>query len=128
MRMSQALWDAMASHAREEAPNECCGYLRASDGTAEEVFRSRSLRKSRYAYELDPQSLLRANQLDEDGFEVGVYHSHPRSAAEPSQTDINLAHYPDWTYLIVSLRSVEPEIRAWRIRDGRVQEEPIVVE
>jgi proteasome lid subunit RPN8/RPN11 len=126
--MSHADWDAMAAHAREEAPNECCGYLRARDGAVEEVFRSLSVRRSRYAYELDPHSLLRANELDEDGFDVGVYHSHPRSPAEPSQTDINLAHYPHWTYLIVSLRGPEPEIRAWRIRDGRVEEEPIVVE
>jgi proteasome lid subunit RPN8/RPN11 len=94
----------------------------------EEVFRSKSLRKSRYTYELDAQSLLAANQLDEEGFEVAVYHSHPRSPAEPSQTDINLAQYPDWRYLIVSLRDERPEIRAWRIRDGAAEEEEIVVE
>ena len=51
---------------------------------------------------------------------MGIYHSHPRSPAEPSQTDINLAHYPHWTYLIVSLeRPEEPVVRAWRIADGR---------
>jgi proteasome lid subunit RPN8/RPN11 len=127
MRMTRATWEALVDHAREEAPDECCGYLRARDGTVEEAVRATSTRKSRYAYELDPQSLLRANQLDDEGWEVGVYHSHPRSPAEPSQTDINLAHYPHWTYLIVSLRG-EPEIRAWRIRDARVEEEPVVVE
>jgi proteasome lid subunit RPN8/RPN11 len=127
MRMSRAIWDAMVAHAREEAPNECCGYLRGRDGTVEEAVRAQSTRKSRYAYELDSKSLLRVNQLDDEGWEVGVYHSHPRSPAEPSQTDVNLAHYPDWTYVIVSLRG-EPEIRAWRIRDARVEERPIVVE
>jgi proteasome lid subunit RPN8/RPN11 len=124
--MARQTWDLMVDHAREEAPNECCGYLWARDGVVEEAVRAESTRKSRYAYELDSSSLFRANELDAEGWEIGIYHSHPRSPAEPSQTDINLAHYPHWTYLIVSLQG-EPEIRAWRIRDSRVEEEPIVV-
>jgi len=117
----------MVSHAREVAPNECCGYVSARAGSLEEVFRARSLRDSPYGYELDSKSLLAANELDDEGFEVGIYHSHPRSAAEPSQTDINLAHYPHWTYLIVSLKG-EPTVRAWHMVDGRVSEEPVDVE
>src|SRR5687767_12972399 len=101
MRMRRALWDSLVDYAVEEAPNECCGFLWGRDGSVEEVARGRSVRKSRYSYELDPQSLLRANDLDDEGYEVGVYHSHPHSPAEPSQTDINLAHYDHWTYLIV---------------------------
>ena len=74
-------------------------------------------------------SLLRVNELDDEGFDVGVYHSHPRSPAEPSQTDINLASYPHWTYLIVSLENGDaPVVRGWRIADGRVKEEPILVD
>ena len=128
MRISKAHWDQMVSHAREEAPNECCGYLRAADGRVEEVVRSENLRSSPYGYELDAKSLLAANDLDEEGFQVGIYHSHPRSAPKPSQTDINLAHYPHWTYLIVSLAGEEPDVRAWRIEDGRVDEEELTVE
>jgi proteasome lid subunit RPN8/RPN11 len=127
MRMSKAQWDELVAHAREDAPNECCGYLRAEDGSVQEVVRSRNLRASPYGYELDAESLLAANQLDDDGHGVGIYHSHPRSPAEPSQTDINLAYYPHWTYLIVSLDG-EPRVRAWRIADGSVDEEEIVLE
>ena len=65
--------------------------------------------------------------LDDEGWEVATYHSHPRSAAEPSQTDINLATYPNWTYLIVSLDG-DPHVRAWRIVDGKVDEQPIEVD
>ena len=125
--MKRDQWDEMVSHAREVAPNECCGYVSAREGSLEEVFRARSLRDSPYGYELDSKSLLAANELDDEGFEVGIYHSHPRSAAEPSQTDINLAHYPHWTYLIVSLKG-EPAVRAWHMVDGRVSEEPVDVE
>ncbi len=126
MRIAATQLNALVAHAREEAPNECCGYLRAAEGRVEEVFPSRNLRNSRYGYELDPQSLLAANELDDAGYEVGIYHSHPRSAPEPSQTDINLAHYPHWTYLIVSL-AVDAQVRAWRIFDGRVEEEELAV-
>jgi proteasome lid subunit RPN8/RPN11 len=117
----------MVEHAREVAPQECCGYARVDDGRLAEVFRSENLKASQYAYELDGKSLLAANELDDEGHGVVVYHSHPRSPAEPSQTDINLATYPHWTYVIVSLAG-EPEVRAWRIDDGRVEEEPIEVE
>ena len=127
MVISQADWDALVQHARDDAPNECCGYARLDDGRVAEVVRSENLRNSPYGYELDPQSLLAANDLDDEGHGVAIYHSHPRSAAEPSQTDINLAHYPHWTYVIVSLDG-EPTVRAWRIADGRVEEEDVVVE
>jgi [CysO sulfur-carrier protein]-S-L-cysteine hydrolase len=125
MRMTPDQWGELVQHARDDAPNECCGYLRAADGVVQELIRSENLRASPYGYELDAKSLLAANDLDEEGHEVGIYHSHPRSPAEPSQTDINLAHYPHWTYLIVSLAAEDGEVRAWRIADGRVTEEPI---
>jgi proteasome lid subunit RPN8/RPN11 len=127
MVISQADWDAMVQHARDDAPNECCGYARMTDGRVDEVHRAKNLRASPYGYEIDPQALLAANDLDDEGHEVAIYHSHPRSAAEPSQTDINLAHYPHWRYVIVSLAG-EPSVRAWRIANGAVEEEPVDVD
>jgi proteasome lid subunit RPN8/RPN11 len=127
MVISQAHREELIAHARDDAPNECCGYARARDGRVEEVFRSENLRASPYGYEIDPRSLLAANELDDEGYEVVIYHSHPKSPAEPSQTDINLAHYPHWRYVIVSLAG-EPSVRAWRIADGRVEEEDVTVE
>jgi [CysO sulfur-carrier protein]-S-L-cysteine hydrolase len=126
MEISQAQFDEVIAHAQTDAPNECCGYMRLNDGAVDEVFRAENLRNSPYGYEIDPRSLLAANDLDDDGFGVAIYHSHPRSPAEPSQTDINLALYPHWLYVIVSLAG-EPEMRAWRIADGRVEEEPVSV-
>jgi proteasome lid subunit RPN8/RPN11 len=126
VRISRAHWDELIAHAREDAPNECCGYLSSKDGLVEAVFRAENPRKSPYGYELDHKSLFAANELDDEGFEVGIYHSHPRSPAEPSQTDINLATYPHWRYLIISLEA-EPVVRVWRIADGRVEEEELDV-
>ena len=127
MRMSRAHWDGLVAHAREEAPNECCGYAFGRDGVLERTVPAENPRRSPYGYELDSKSLLAANDLDDEGYEVAIYHSHPRSPAEPSQTDINLATYPHWTYLIVSLADDDGSIRAWRIADGKVDEEPIEV-
>ena len=126
MEISKSQRDEVVAHAYDDAPNECCGYMRLQDGRVDEVFRAENLRNSPYGYEIDPKSLLAANDLDDDGFGVAIYHSHPRSPAEPSQTDINLAHYPHWLYVIVSLAG-EPELRAWRIDDGRVEEELVTV-
>ena len=125
--MTHVQWDALVEHARDEAPNECCGYIQASDGVVERIVRSENGRRSPYGYELDPRSLLAANELDDEGYEVAIYHSHPRSPAEPSQTDINLAHYPHGLYVIVSLENDEASVRAWRIADGKVTEEKIGV-
>jgi proteasome lid subunit RPN8/RPN11 len=126
VRISKAQWDELVAHAREEAPNECCGYVWSSNGSIEGVARGTNKRRSPYGYELDSDSMFAAYRLsEEEGFQVGSYHSHPRSPAEPSQTDINLAtNWPDWLYVIVSLAG-EPAVRAWWLRDGRVEEESL---
>ena len=94
VRISQADWDELVAHAREEAPNECCGYLSASDGEVEEVFRAENERHSPYGYELDPRACSRSTSSTTRASRSAIYHSHPRSPAEPSQTDINLADLP----------------------------------
>ena len=126
MRISQEQWDELVAHARDEEPNECCGVITLSDGAVERVQRAGNERASPYGYSLDPKSLLDAFNAAEDGYGVAIYHSHPRSPAEPSQTDINLAEYPEYLYVIVSLAG-EPEVRAWWIRDGKVEEERVEV-
>lgn len=126
--MAKAHWEQLVAHAREEAPNECCGYMRLSDGLVEEVVRAVNEYESpRYGYVLDSDSTRDAALLSEAGHEIATYHSHPRSPAEPSQTDINIAYWPEWVYVIVSPEG-DPQVRAWRIEDGRVEEEQLTVE
>jgi [CysO sulfur-carrier protein]-S-L-cysteine hydrolase len=124
VRLSRAQRDDLLAHAREESPNECCGYMSLRDGAVSEVVRGTSKRKSPYGYELDDESLRAVNfDLEDQGYEVAVYHSHPKSEAEPSQTDINLAYYPDWLYVIVA--PTKDHVRAWWIQDGKVREEEV---
>jgi proteasome lid subunit RPN8/RPN11 len=127
VRISRSHWEELVTHARDDAPNECCGYLWMKDGSVEGVKRGVNERHSPYGYELDTKSQYEVWRLeDEDGFEVGTYHSHPKSSAEPSQTDINLAKWPTWLYVIVGLGG-DPHVRVWRIAEGRVEEEELDV-
>ena len=117
--------DEIVAHAREEAPNECCGMIGGVDGDATSVYRSINAEASPLRYSLDANDQFRImREIEERGEEmVGIYHSHTASAAYPSQTDVNLAAYPDAVYLIVSLQGPEdPELRGFWIRDGDIEE------
>ena len=122
--------DQIVAQARDEAPNECCGIIGTRDGIAARVFPVRNAAASPLRYEMDPKDQLRVFEaLDDDDLDVGaIYHSHTRSDPLPSQTDINLAFYPDALYVIVGLEGGEPDVRAWRIVDGKVSEAALEVE
>jgi proteasome lid subunit RPN8/RPN11 len=130
MRIPRRLYDELVAHAREEAPNECCGMIAARDGEAVAVHRATNSAASPLRYEMEPREQLRImDAIDDAGLEIGaIYHSHTRSAPEPSQTDINLAFYPETLYVIVGVKSDEPDVRAWEIRDGAVTERQLALE
>ncbi len=124
LRLSRVHLEAMVAHARAEAPNECCGVLAGRDGRVERVRPVANADRSPYTYRMDPHELLRAyREADEEGLEVlGYYHSHPATPAVPSRTDVARAADPFAVYVIVSLASEPPEVRAYRILDGRYRE------
>ena len=130
MRISRQLLEEVIAHARADAPNECCGMIASSNGEAVAVHRARNAAASPFRYEMDGMEQYRIQTAIEDaGLELGaIYHSHTRSAPEPSQTDINLAFYPEALYLIVGLTGPEPDVRAWRIVDGTVSPATLEVE
>jgi [CysO sulfur-carrier protein]-S-L-cysteine hydrolase len=129
MKIERPLYDEMISHAREEAPNECCGMISSRDGEAVGLYRARNAAASPLRYEIDGAEQYRIQmQLDDAGLDLGaIYHSHTRTEPYPSQTDINLAFYPDALYVIVGLAREDPDVRAFTIRDGRVAEAELVV-
>jgi [CysO sulfur-carrier protein]-S-L-cysteine hydrolase len=130
MRIARSMLDQIVAQARDEAPNECCGIVGARDGQAVTLYPVRNAAASPLRYEMDPRDQLRVFEaLDEAELDVGaIYHSHTRSAPEPSQTDINLAFYPDALYLIVGVAGEDDDVRAWRIVDGQVSAAPLEVE
>jgi [CysO sulfur-carrier protein]-S-L-cysteine hydrolase len=129
VKIPSEMLDRMVEHARREAPNECVGVLGVRDGEARLLVEAENARHSPLAYEIAPQELLRVHdRLDEDDLEVGaIYHSHTRTEPVPSQTDINLAFYPEALYIIVGLAGEEPDVRAFRIVDGEVSQTELEV-
>ncbi len=124
MLISQAMRDELVAHALADAPNECCGMIASRDGEAVAVYPAVNAAASPLRYEIDGAEQYRIQmQIDEAGHDLGgIYHSHTRSPPYPSQTDINLAFYPDAVYVIVGLAADAPEVRGFTIRDGRVAE------
>lgn len=124
MRISQSLVDEMVAHAREDLPNECCGMVGGRDGEATEVIRVANAAASPLRYEMDPQEQYNALKAIEDGGGelLAIYHSHTKSAAYPSQTDVNQAvAWPDQVYAIVSLANPEsPEVKAYLLKDLKI--------
>jgi proteasome lid subunit RPN8/RPN11 len=118
--------DEIVAHARDELPNECCGIVAARDSVPVKVYRATNAAASPVRYEIDRNDQFRIwHEIDDNGWEVeAIYHSHTKSDAYPSQTDINLAaNWPDAIYLIVSLRdSEQPALRGFRIVDEQVEE------
>ena len=131
MRIARDLYEEMIAHAREEAPNECCGMVGSTDGRALEVYRAVNAEASPLRFRIDPDEQLDLhNRIEEAGLELGaIYHSHTRTEPRPSQTDINFAKlWPGVLWIIVGLVAGEVEVRTWRIDDGRVSDAELVVE
>jgi proteasome lid subunit RPN8/RPN11 len=129
MRVPRAIYDEMVEHALADAPNECCGMLGSRDGDAVTLYRAVNTAASPLKYEMDPMEILRIhNELEAGDLELGaIYHSHTRSDPHPSQTDINLAFYPEAVYVIVGVAGEAPVVRAYWIRDGEVTETDLTV-
>ena len=109
---------ALESHAREEEPNEACGLVVLKEGLAEGYVRGRNAAASPYRFELevDPEAWF----LEDEGFELAVFHSHPSSPPRPSRTDVeNIGLWRGRPYVILSL--LRDELAAWRIEDARIE-------
>jgi [CysO sulfur-carrier protein]-S-L-cysteine hydrolase len=130
VRIPRQIHDEIFEHAREEVPNECCGLIGGAGGGARTLYRARNAEASPLRYNLDPQDQFRImTEMEERGEELAaIYHSHTKSPAYPSQTDINLAAYPDTLYVIASLADGEEQpLRAFTITDGEVSEVELTV-
>jgi proteasome lid subunit RPN8/RPN11 len=132
MRIAQGLIDEMVAHAREDLPNECCGMVGGSDGRAASVIRVENSAASPLRFEMDPQGQYDAlKEIEDGGGELlAIYHSHTKSAAYPSQTDVNQAlNWPDAIYVIVSLEDPDaPDVKAYWLKDLSIADAELVVE
>lgn len=116
IRIPKAITDQMVAHCFRGRPNEACGILATKNGKVVDVFCMSNAAASPLRYSLDAREQFDVyRSIEEGGYDLGgVFHSHTHSPAYPSQTDIRLAT-EDIPYLIVSLASERPVLRAFRI-------------
>jgi len=122
--------NAMVATCIRALPNEGCGLLLGtSEGVVVDVVPSPNVADSAKVYEIDPKVLLRTyRRADDEGLEViGVFHSHTHSAAYPSPTDIRQAPDPAWHYVLISLAELDTVVASYRIVDGTVSAEEVIV-
>lgn len=113
-----ALRAELFTHARQQAPLECCGLLGGH--------RNKNTWRARRVYQLVNEAhstteflaleglIAPFKQMRAEGEElVGIYHSHPTTPPMPSATDLARNYYPQTPHLIISLRAPEPELAAF---------------
>jgi [CysO sulfur-carrier protein]-S-L-cysteine hydrolase len=111
-----AVRSELVEHAEAEKPDECCGLVALKDGVAERYIPGRNGAASPYRFELEvePETWF----LEDEGYELAVFHSHLASPPRPSRTDVeNIGLWEGRPYLILALHT--GELAAWRIEDGR---------
>jgi [CysO sulfur-carrier protein]-S-L-cysteine hydrolase len=136
MRLTEQQYATIVAHCYDGYPDEACGLLTGRvngtepDGRITDAVSCVNAERSARTYTVDPRDMLRVmRDAEARGDEiVGVWHSHTRTDAYPSPTDVRLAVDPSWICAIVSLRDSAPVLRAYRIRDGAIAEIPIALE
>jgi proteasome lid subunit RPN8/RPN11 len=125
MRIAQPLLDEIVAHARSDAPDECCGMVSREGEVLTGVHPAANAEASPFRFVIAPREQLKIiDAIEDSGADLGaIYHSHTRTAPEPSQTDINFAaSWPGVLWIIVGLAGSEPEVRTWRIDGPEVSE------
>ena len=133
LRLTRDVYLRMVGHAYDGLPLEACGLLGGSSDTDPKVthfYPMTNTAASSRIYEMDGREIIKADRdAERHGVQiVGVYHSHTHTDAYPSPTDVAQAPDPGWHYVLVSLRAETPTVRSYRIVDGNIAEEQVVVE
>ncbi len=123
---ANALWE----HAKAESPNEACGLLAGRGKRVAMVYRMTNIKQSPTTFFMEPKQQfkvirdIRNRRLQP----VAIYHSHPATAAYPSVHDVAMAHDSSVSYVIVSLlANSKPRIRSYRIIEGNIEEEHVII-
>jgi [CysO sulfur-carrier protein]-S-L-cysteine hydrolase len=127
--LDRPTWDRLVERSWSDFPYEVCGLLGVRPDGSIEHFPIDNAERSMTYYVMDPKQLLKAMRtIEDEGWGLAIYHSHTHTQAYPSATDVRLAAYPEASYLIITLQDRDaPDIRAFRIIDGDVTEQPVIV-
>ena len=122
MVISDEVREQLVAHSKREAPNEACGLVFLREGRAERYEPGRNAAASPYRFELEVAPELWF--LEDDGYELAVFHSHLSSPPRPSRTDVeNIGLWEGKPYLVYSIG--KNDLAAFRIQDGQIEELPV---
>ena len=129
LRISARAHAEMVAHCWSGLPLEACGLLAGTADDATRCYPTRNVAESALVYTVDPKGFLLADRdAEANGLAIlGVFHSHTHSPAYPSPTDVAQAPDPGWHYVLVSLADQAPVVRSYRIVEGNIAEEPVVL-
>jgi proteasome lid subunit RPN8/RPN11 len=132
LTISAELRSKMVAHALADHPDEACGVIagRAGSDRPERFIPMLNAERSPTFYRFDSLEQLRVwrDMDDRDEEPIVIYHSHTATEAYPSRTDISYASEPEAHYVLVSTRDTDrPEVRSFRIVDGEVTEEDVLI-
>jgi proteasome lid subunit RPN8/RPN11 len=125
-RLGYGVRDSMLEHVLAARPMEGCGLLAV--GATGEVVRAYCLDnidRSSTAFTLDPEGHFAAiTDAEAHGWSIGgVFHSHPHGSAVPSPVDLASPIDHTWVHVVIGLSDpTRPDVRAWRVEDGRARE------
>jgi len=124
--------EKLIKHSKRESPDEVCGILAGKEGKVEKVYPMTNTDKSAKTFFMDPKEQLKVmKEIRNLGLEMaGIYHSHLETDAYPSAHDVELAFYPEASYVIVSIKDKDkPNIKSFKIdEEGKITEEDMRIE
>jgi proteasome lid subunit RPN8/RPN11 len=124
--------EAMFRHAGWALPNEACGLIAVNEeGRPVFAMCLTNIDLSPRRFTIDPVEHFGAIRFAESiGLRIGaVFHSHVKTEAVPSPTDVASGVDEDWLHFIVGpVVGQRPLLRAFRIAGGQVEEASVVVQ
>ena len=129
IKIRQKIVDQIILHAQKVYPIEACGYLAGNGDTITQSYEMRNTDNSEEHFSFDPaMQFTVVRKVREAGICIMAnYHSHPKSPARPSEEDIRMAYDADILYLIISMAGKTPQIKAYKIRQSKVEEETVQI-
>jgi|SRR3989338_2234116 len=131
LRLKKEFFAEMVKQAKLEFPNEACGILAGKEDRIEKIYAMTNAQKSPNIFFMDPKEQFKVSkEMRALGLEMlGIYHSHVASNAYPSSRDVEMAFYPQVSYVILSLKDQDnPSVRSFKIREGKISAEELKIE
>ena len=120
MVIPAAVRSALVEHAEAEKPNEACGLVAVRGAVADGYYPCENVAASPFRFDLRPPDPSLPFDLEDEGYELAVFHSHLASPPRPSRTDVeNIGLWEGRPYLILALHT--GELAGWRIAGGRAE-------